>query len=178
MLARRITPGPRVDQCCGHPLCRYPGTSTSIHEKCACTSPNTLTLVSGSCSPRGTHDSRISLALIIRELLWGLSLKVPPLPPPSLKLLYSRYMPPSPPLVYDLTYNHVSFFLSSLCPARICTFSKLHPCGVGLVGAETNSTRSQHELVSSSLHGRSSEEDHAAGLMHFPKASGRNGEQE
>ncbi|CAB1101133.1 unnamed protein product [Ectocarpus sp. CCAP 1310/34] len=31
----------------------------------------------------------------------------------------------------------------------------------------------QHELVSTSLHGRSSEEDHAAGLIHFPKEDRR-----
>jgi len=38
-------------------------------------------------------------------------------------------------------------------------------------GPKQPTTSSQHELVSSSLHGRSSEEDHAAGLMHFPKVS-------
>lgn len=44
-------------------------------------------------------------------------------------------------------------------------------CGWTGVTHDTRQPISQHALVSSSLHGRSSEEDHAAGLMHFPKAS-------
>ncbi|CAM9835806.1 unnamed protein product, partial [Scytosiphon promiscuus] len=44
---------------------------------------------------------------------------------------------------------------------------------VMLLGLRPEDLSSQHELMSSSLHGRSSEEDHAAGLMHFPKEDQR-----
>ncbi|CAM9295298.1 unnamed protein product, partial [Ectocarpus sp. 13 AM-2016] len=42
-----------------------------------------------------------------------------------------------------------------------------------LLGLRTEDLNSRHELVSTSLHGRSSEEDHAAGLIHFPKEDRR-----
>ena len=67
----------------------------------------------------------------------------------------------------DLFFPHSSFL--SYRPVGFVVLSVRRSVGTGRVCAY-----SQHNLVSSSLHGLTAEAEHAQGMMHFPKASNVN----